>query len=239
MKFQKVFLQIFFLIGLIAAFMLVRGYEEPQLQMTAGRAENQAVDFQERVGRLEPDMPLDINTPPFLNPPFPSNIITCEEILEKGQEIPLETVYSNPDWKRPAYKEYWHSTVSGGRWSYMPNRIYFAMHRLFTTYMTASVYYDFVHDLGISEESNSFNYTAAKPFDKILVVAMQANVQKALTYGNQVILICKPERTGLQVFAVPVDRLKPDKPDDYILFQLTTPDGEEIDYSLISYAKWK
>jgi len=183
----------------------------------------------------EPQKPVNIDDPPWNNKVFPTKTYPISEIVDKGTEIPLEFAYNNPDWKRQAYKSYWHSSVSAGRWSYVPSLIHYAMHRLFTTYPTASVYYDFIHDLGIAEESNQFTIKHDGPFDYINTVVMQAQVQKILTYGNQVVLIAKPMRNGLQVIDIPVSKINPINVDDKILFQLVTEQGDEIGYSLINY----
>lgn len=191
--------------------------------------------LEERIKRLEPGTPRDIDDPPFYNGSFPSKLYPASEVIKNGFELPLDIGYNNPTWRRQAYKSYWHSTVSGGRWSYVPNRIHYGMHRLFTTYPTASVYYDFVHDLGIEEESKQIPIKNGGPFDYIKVVVMQGQVQRILAYGNQVVLIVKPTRNGLQSLDIPVKKLSPANKKEPILFQLVTEQGDEIDYSLISY----
>lgn len=191
--------------------------------------------FQERLNRLEPKAPVNIDDPPWSGETFPSKKYPVSEIIKKGTEIPLESVYNNSEWKRQAYKSYWHSTVSGGRWSYVPVRMHYAMHRLFTVYPTASIYYDFIHDLGIEKESSNFKQKHNEPFKYIKTVIMLAQVQKILAYGNQVIIIAKPQRTGLQAYDIPVNMLKPENTKENILFQLVTTEGDEIDYSLINY----
>jgi hypothetical protein len=113
------------------------------------------------------------------------------------------------------------------------------MHTLFTTYPTASVYYDFIHDLGISEESNQFTLKHDGPYDYINTVVMKSQVQKILTYGNQVLLIAKPMRNGLQVIDIPVNKINPINVKENILFQLVTEQGDEIDYSLINFVSPK
>lgn len=184
---------------------------------------------------VEPKTPRDIDDPPWDREVFPTKSYTVPEVIEKGSEIPLDFAYSNLNWKRQAYKSYWHSSVSGGRWSYVPARIHFAMHKLFTTYPTASVYYDFIHDLGIAEENVQFMKKSDGPFDYINTVVMQAQVRKIITYGNQVVIIAKPCRSGLQVLDIPVCKIKPANIKEKLLFQLATELGDEIDYSLIDY----
>lgn len=180
---------------------------------------------------LEPDTPIDIADPPFYLTPIPENEVPIRQVLEKGEEIPIEFIYNDPDWVRPAYKEYWHS--KSGRWSYVPNRIHYALHRIFSTYATASIYYDFIHDLGIVDESSDFSkyeYTSS-PFDFLQVVVMNTLIEKVVTYENQIVIIGKPQRTGLQAIVIPTAKINPIENTYNILIQLVTPDGYEIDYT--------
>jgi hypothetical protein len=212
-------------------------YSKGIIKAEASQISDPCQTLQERLKRLEPEISKNINDPPWQEGPFPTKNYPIAEIIKKGTEIPLDFAYSNPNWKRQAYKSYWHSTVAGGRWSYVPTRISYAMHRLFTTYPTASIYYDFIHDLGIQEESNEFKRKDEGPFDYINTVVMQGEVQKILTYGNQVLVIIKPQRSGLQVLDIPVNRIKPINEKENVLFQLVTEQGDEIDHSLITYIK--
>lgn len=182
---------------------------------------------------LEPDTPKNIEEPPFYSPPLPQNEVAVEQVIEKGEEIPIKFIYNDPKWKRPAYKEYWHSKY--GRWSYVPNRMHYAMHRIFSTYATASRYYDFVHHLGIAVESNDFSdyeYTPPpSPLEYLEIVVMNTLIEKVITYENQIVIIGKPQRTGLQAIIIPTAKIKPIENADNILIQLVTPDGYEIDYT--------
>ena len=179
---------------------------------------------------LEPDAPTNIDDPPFYSVPFPQNEETIQQVIEKGEEIPIHFIYNDPDRKRPAYKDYWHSEY--GRWSYVPHRIHYAMHRIFSTYATASIFYDFIHDLGIAEESNNFiNYESTSPFDFLQVVVMNTLIEKIITYENQIVIIGTPQRTGLQAIIIPTSKIHPIENTNNILIQLVTPDGYEIDYT--------
>ncbi|WP_148132557.1 hypothetical protein [Candidatus Formimonas warabiya] len=189
----------------------------------------------QRLHRLEPEKPEDIQDRLRSEDHLPSVIEPISEVINNGREIALNFIYHNPDWERLAYKSYWHSTVSGGRWSRVPTRMSYALHRIFTSYCTASVFYDFVHDLGIDEESKSFHIKTDGPFDKIIIVVMQSNVKKILTQKNQVVLITEPKGTGLQVLSIDLADIHPAKPKERIVFQLVTPDRYEIDNSVIEY----
>lgn len=103
------------------------------------------------------------------------------------------------------------------------------MHRIFVTYPTASVFYDFIHDLGIAGESKEFQIPALSPYENIVLVVMQTKTEKVVTLGNQVVVSGRPSRTGLEVLLVPVRDLKPDDPKETILFQLVTGEGDEMD----------
>lgn len=184
--------------------------------------------------RLEPESAIDIDDPPWNNEIFPNNVVNISEVLEKGVDVPYNIIYDEPKWKR-LYKAYWHSSISD-RWSYVPNRIHYAMHRLFATYPTASIYYDFVHNLGIADESIEFKQESSKgPYDYLTTVVMQSEIRKIITYGNQVIIVSKPKRNGLQVFNIPMNKIVPSNENENILIQLVTELGDEIDYFLIRH----
>ena len=88
--------------------------------------------------KIEPETPRNIDDPPFGELPSPTETASANEVIQSGTEIPLQFAYDNPEWKRQAYKSYWHSST--GRWSYVPNRIHYAMHQIFVTYPTASIF---------------------------------------------------------------------------------------------------
>lgn len=198
-----------------------------------GQAADACFNYIFRLKQLEPEQPIDIKSKPIANIPLPSKVFSISDVIKKGNDVKIDFVYNDPNWNRPAYKSYWHSTVSGGRWSYVPNRINYSLHDIFTIYATASIYYDFAHNLGIWDESESFNWDGSKTLENIMLVTMNSNIKKIVTYGNQVVVIVEPARRGLQVFAIPNDVLKPVDKKSSIMFQLVTPDKYELDYSLI------
>jgi hypothetical protein len=233
MRFKKDSILLISTLVIIVAVLHSRG----TIKAEASQINDPCQTLKERLKRLEPETPKNINDPPGEKGPFPTSTYPISEIIKKGTEIPLDLAYSNPNWKRQSYKSYWHSTVAGGRWSYVPIRISYAMHRLFTTYPTASIYYDFIHDLGIEEESSEFKRKDEGPFDYINTVVMQGQVRKIVTYGNQVLIIVKPQKNGLQVLDIPVNKIKPINEKENILFQLVTEQGDEIDHSLITFIR--
>lgn len=184
---------------------------------------------------LEPEKPVTIEDPPFEHPlPSPSKVLPISTILEKNQQIPFNFAYKDIKWQRAAYYYYWHSSYMGGRWSYVPFRLHYALHSIFATYPSAALYWDFIHNVGIKDESPSFNLDESlnNPFKYIAVVVMHSNVQKVVTYGNQVVLVAEPQRAGLQVITIPTDKIKPFDINENILLQLVTSEGNEIDYTI-------
>ncbi len=185
-----------------------------------------------RLRRLEPPEPVDIENPLMGIASLPTNEVPVQNILRDGKEIQLRRIYDNPTWTRLAYRSYWHSTVSGGRWSRVPTRLQYAMHRLFVSFTTASIYYDFVHDLGIADISGQFARSPmTAPFDSVEIVVMQAKVRGVRTMGNQIVIVAEPMRDGLEVYELQTQLCTPTDPDQPTLFQLVTPEGYEIDYT--------
>lgn len=160
----------------------------------------------------EPITPVNIDDPPFSALTLPENEVPIKTVMSRGKEIPVDFIYNNPNWQRQAYKDYWHSSYS--RWSYVPNRIHYAMHKVFATYPTASIYYDFRHNLGIAEEILDFRQyitSSMSPYKYLEVVIMNTSIEKIYTYENQVVIVGKPQRYGLQAIIIPVDEIKPIK----------------------------
>ncbi|SEB45825.1 hypothetical protein [Paenibacillus sp. GP183] len=195
--------------------------------------------LEERLKRLEPDVPKDITDPPFFQSPFPLKVKPAQDIIKNGRNLPYKVLLDKPNWQRPAYKSFWHSSVSGGRWSCVPNRIHYAMHRLFTAPTAAlSNYYDFIHNLGLDEElanvqAQPQNADRERFIGQIIVVVMQAKIERVITRGNQVVLVARPQRNGVQALTVNKMDMRLDNPNEAVLFQLVTLNGDEIDYSLL------
>lgn len=190
------------------------------------------ISFKLRLEALEPKKPISIDSTPIPNIAQPSKMLPISEVIKNGKEIDIEWAYNDINWIRPAYKTYWHSTVDGGRWSYVPMRINYALHRIFSTYRTSSFWYSIRNQLGIYDESLSFDFKDHYPLDYVTLIVMQSNVKRILTLGNQVVVIIEPKRTGLQVIDIPLSEIKQYNPKEPIIFQLVSPEGYEIDYSL-------
>ncbi|WCF11372.1 hypothetical protein NDS46_14960 [Paenibacillus thiaminolyticus] len=180
----------------------------------------------QQLENLEPASPVTLPNPPFQQSQPPENLLPISDVLKKGKPIAYDVIADLPQWNRPSYLPYWHSTY--GRWSYVPNRIHFAKHRLFTSPTNASVLYDFTHNVGIVKEmENAYHSLTALQLDKILVVVMNTDVKNMRYRNQQVVIEGKPVHSGLKI--VTIDNPAPGKP---IYFQLSTSAGDEIDYSI-------
>lgn len=184
----------------------------------------------EQLSRLEPREPIEIQDPPWGEVEFPSKILPISEIISDGKQISYKVIINKPEFKRPTYEKHWHSTV--GRWSYIPTRIHYALHRLYTEYdIGGSNWYDFEHNIGLSipmlQDKKSLD---------LYIVAFQTEVTNIVTKGNQIVVIGKPKRQGVQVITIKTKDLSPDNKNEFILTHLATKSGDEIDYSLISYS---
>ncbi|WP_339199045.1 hypothetical protein MKY27_07290 [Solibacillus sp. FSL R5-0449] len=186
-------------------------------------------EAENRLQNLEPSKPENISDPPWKEQPFPSNIVQISEVMKNGTKIPFEVIVNKPDYKRPAYEEHWYSKT--GRWSYIPSRVHYALHRLFTNYdIGISGWYDFEHNLGLSipmfQNENDLD---------LYIVAFQTEITDVYTLGNQVVVVGHPKRTGVQVITVKTGAINPLNKKESLLVQLATQSGDEIDYSLIPY----
>ncbi|MGC6590318.1 hypothetical protein ACPV3A_36080 [Paenibacillus sp. Dod16] len=212
--------------------------DEPKQVLTADVAEvqpslKQDKELLRRLEKLEPPTPTDIQTP-FFQRPFPSMMKTTKEVMHRGVILPYRLILNDSQWQRPLYIEQWHSTYSGGRWAYMPLRLFYAQHRLFTTSAVGlSNLYDFLHNLGLSDLNvEQKGATQEERVNEVVAVVMQAKIERVVTKGNQIVIVARPQRTGVQAITINKLNMKLDNEDEAILFQLVTPDGDEIDYSI-------
>ncbi|MEJ9219094.1 hypothetical protein P4H46_12990 [Paenibacillus glucanolyticus] len=191
-------------------------------------------DVKHRLERLEPSKPQTIMEWPedIIDDSFyPKDIIPISEVLQKGTAVPFIILKNDPDFRRPVYEEHWHSTYWGGRWSYMPMRIHYALHRLYTTYdIGISSELDFKQNVGIE-----FPVFQNRTDLDLYIVVFQTTVTHVYTHGNQIVLSGKPTRDGVQVISIKTSALRPFDLNKKLLVQLATAQGHELDYSLIVY----
>ncbi|ANS77198.1 hypothetical protein AWM70_10970 [Paenibacillus yonginensis] len=164
---------------------------------------------------------------------YPSDRIHPAEIIRKGTSIPFKVIKEDPEYVRPVYDKRWHSTYSGGRWSYIPLRMYYALHRLFPAYdIGLSEQYTFQGDVGIT-----FPFFQHDTKLDLYMVVFQTSVNKVYTLGNQVVVAGKPKRNGVEVITITTADLHPSNKKEMLLVQLTTAPGDELDDALIPYVE--
>ncbi|TQR19656.1 hypothetical protein [Psychrobacillus vulpis] len=186
-------------------------------------------EMKHRLQRLEPTDAIQISDPPWSEQAFPSTVVPVSEVIENGTKIAFETILNKPDYKRPSYEAHWHSTT--GRWSYVPNRIHYALHRLFINYDAGlSGWYDFEHNIGLSIPM----FQNETDLD-LYIVVFQTEITDVYTKGNQVVVVGNPKRNGVQAITIKTSAIHPINKEEALLVQLVTPTGDEMDYALTSY----
>lgn len=184
-----------------------------------------AEDCKTRLQLLEPDKPQDIKERPL---PLPKEAFSIQDIINKGKKLTFNNLLNDPNYERPIYQKHWHSSI--GRWSYLPNRIRYASHRLFADYdIGLSNWYDFEHNLGLEipmKQTTPLN---------LYLVTFQTEVKEIYTMGQQIIIVGIPKRQGVEVNTISLDQIAKQKAGAPLLIQLVIPDGYEIDYTVEFY----
>ena len=194
---------------------------------------NEFNELEQRLDSLEPPEPTTILDSPFpfekgTEVHFPTDVIPISEVLKEGTKIPFKVIKSEPNYIRPIYEEDWHSTT--GRWSYIPSRIHYSLHRVFPFYAIGiSAELDFIQNVGIDFPTD-INETDLD----LYIVVFQTNITDVYTKGNQVVVVGTPKRTGVEVINIKTADIHPSNKEKLLLVQLAT-NGAELDYSLISY----
>lgn len=195
----------------------------------------QVKELEFRLKQLEPPKPITIIQSPeevAAEGHKPADVKAISRVIQKGTRIPFQSIHNDPGYKRPVYEQHWHSTYGGGRWAYVPTRVEYALHRLFTTYdIGLSNLYDFQQNVGIV-----FPVFQNKEDLDLYIVAFQTEITDVYTSGNQVVVTGNPKRNGVQVITIKTGDLHPSDAGKTLLIQLATPQGDELDQSYIGYA---
>lgn len=124
-------------------------------QSNSDKSEHKRIQaLEQRLDSLEPPEPTTIFDSPFpfekgAEVHFPTDVIPNSEVLKEGTKIPFKVIKSEPNYNRPLYEEHWHSTT--GRWSDIPSRIHYSLHRIFPFYAIGiSAELDFTQNVGIA-----------------------------------------------------------------------------------------
>ena len=199
--------------------------------------EEKLKELEGRLNMLEPKDPRNLYPADF-HPPFPSKTYSIAEVIQTGRRVPFQVGVDRPEWVRPVYIENWHSTYWGGRFSYVPYNLYLSGRRMFIGFQSAGIWFGLTESLGIAEElrevENPEAFREERVNEKMVLVIMQARVKEIYKKENQLVLVSEPQRTGLQVITLKHKETLPADPDGYTLFQLVTPEGYEIDFTLFN-----
>lgn len=158
------------------------------------------------------------------------------EAIDMGKSIDFSVLFNDSNYMRPMYDSRWRDFYFR-LWSFLPYKVSDAHHRLFIFPLGASSNFDFT-----GEQGGFLNVSIDAHRSKNLLV-YNFDVKSIKLHENQVTLVGEPKRTGAQVISiVQDDLLDEDTNEKDLLFQLSTPDGYEIDYiagDVIKYAYLK
>lgn len=159
-------------------------------------------------------------------PPLPASSLSS--VIALGAEIRFRILTDDPEYLRPVYDPDWKGFYFRS-WLYLPYKNLEARHRIFAFSLGGSANFDIFGSLGYGPES-----TPNAPIDNhrnINFLIYGFKVKNVRVFQNQVAIIGKPEQTGAQVVSIVQNDLLPEgvETKDF-LFQLSTPEGYEVDY---------
>ncbi|KNY28533.1 hypothetical protein [Pseudobacteroides cellulosolvens] len=161
-------------------------------------------------------------------PPSPLPTSSLSKAINHGIDIKFRILLDEPFYLRPLYDPSWKSTHYRG-WLDLPIKNMEARHRIFAFSPGGSMNYDIIGSLGFSTDS-----PPSAPLDNhhnINFLIYGFNVKSVRSFENQVTLIGQPKHTGVQIVSIVQNDLLPEGvcSKDF-LFQLSTPEGYEIDF---------
>lgn len=161
-------------------------------------------------------------------PPPPISASKLSKVVRNGEEVLFRILYNEPLYLRPIFDPGWKSTFYRG-WLDIPVKNMEARHKIFAFSIGGSANYDIVGSLGYSPKSPPF-----APLDNhhnINFLIFGFNVRNVKTFEDQVALIGEPNQAGAQIVSILQDDLLSQGVNTKdLLFQLSTPEGYEIDF---------
>ncbi|MBK1812142.1 hypothetical protein JHL18_16080 [Clostridium sp. YIM B02505] len=153
-------------------------------------------------------------------------------VLKDGIDVPFVSIYKDLDFQRPSYAQQWHSSY--WRWSYMPLNLANQQHKLFTYSGGASVWYDITNSLPLPKGLNNSSPINKKAFSTaypyvVRFIVFDFNITSIKYSNNQICVIGEPLRKGISIVDIDTKNI----PSSQKLIQLITPDGYELDYSIM------
>ncbi len=154
-------------------------------------------------------------------------------ILNSGNSLLYKTIYSDEDYLRPIYVNSWRQAYYRG-WLYLPRKIIYARHNLFTYTGNLANIFDIEGELGfypnISIDNDNYINFLIYDFD----------IESAAQYSNNIVFSGKPVKKGVHILAVKKEDInKYGNSYDNISVQLCTPAGYELDYQNVSLGSHK
>lgn len=147
-----------------------------------------------------------------------------QEVIDKGKDIWFQVEYKVPMHLRTIYNPRWSDFYFRG-WIDLPRKVTEARHRLFVFPIGGSSNFDFMGRLSLAASSRVDTHR------NINFLIYHFDVEAIKVLGHQVALVGIPSRTGKQVISIIQDKLLPENENEAeFLFQLSTPEGDEIDY---------
>lgn len=152
----------------------------------------------------------------------------ASEVLTKGRNLEYITVFSDEDYLRPIYSSSWKQAYFRG-WLYLPNKVMYSRHTLFTYTGGPSNIFDIEGELGFYpnisiDTQNHYNF-----------LIYNFDLQNVTQLENQIIISGITVKKGVQIISIKAEDVTvgTDNPQN-IIVQLCTPSGYEIDYQYVS-----
>ncbi|ACL75808.1 hypothetical protein [Ruminiclostridium cellulolyticum] len=157
--------------------------------------------------------------------------VKAANVQNSGNSLLYTTIYCDEDYLRPIYVNSWKQAYYRG-WLYLPRKIIYARHNLFTYSGNSANIFDIEGELGFYPNISMDNE------NNINFLIYNFDLENAIKYNNRIVFYGKPVRKGVQIVAIKKEDL-----DNYnesngtIGVQLCTPAGYELDYQNVVLGK--
>ncbi len=163
-----------------------------------------------------------------ITPPAPLPTSPLSKVIAEGIETKFRILADDPEYLRPIYDPSWRGFYFRC-WLYLPYKNVEARHKIFAYSLGGSENFDIFGSLGNSPRS-----IPSTPIDNHRNINFRVygfEVNNVKVFQNQVALIGEPKLTGAQVVSIVQNDLLPEGVDTKdFLFQLSTPEGYEVDF---------
>ena len=206
------------------------------IRIESAKGELIPMTCEEKLNLLEPANPKTIYDYELLPDrninTFKEKVLPISLVQKNGSKVLFVTFYKDLNWQRPAYDPTWHS--SSWRWSYVPLNMAYQQHIVYSYQGGLSWWYDLSNYLALPGGTggpspiHEYAFTIKYPYVVRLIV-FNCNIASIKYYKNQIIVSGEPLRKGLTI----IDFDTRNFTDSKKLIQLATPNGYELDYSIL------